>query len=42
MRFEAYTRPQIVEYMKRFKTQLDRYPQVDQQKFVTQIEAMSD
>jgi phosphomannomutase/phosphoglucomutase len=42
MRFEAYTRPQIVEYMKRFKTQLDRYPQVDQQKFVTQIEAMTD
>ena len=33
LRFEAYERSQIVEYMQRFKVLLDRYPAVDQTKF---------
>lgn len=41
LRFEAYTKPQIVEYMKLFKAQLDKYPQIDQSKFEQQIEAFS-
>jgi phosphomannomutase / phosphoglucomutase len=39
LRFEAYTRPQIVEYMEKFKSLLDQYPEVDQGKFVDQIKA---
>ncbi|HML24049.1 MAG TPA: phosphomannomutase/phosphoglucomutase [Aggregatilinea sp.] len=41
MRFEAHTRPQIVEYMKRFEALLDDYPQVDREKLDKQIEAFS-
>lgn len=33
LRFEAYERTQIVDYMQRFKALLDRYPAVDQTKF---------
>jgi phosphomannomutase/phosphoglucomutase len=39
LRFEAYTPPQLVEYMKRFKALLDKHPEVDQGKFVEQIKA---
>jgi phosphomannomutase/phosphoglucomutase len=41
LRFEAYERPQIVEYMKRFKTLLDQHPEIDQTRFVEQIERFS-
>jgi phosphomannomutase/phosphoglucomutase len=41
LRFEAYTRPQLVEYMNRFKALLDKHPEVDQSKFVEQISAFS-
>lgn len=39
LRFEAYTREQIVKYMERFKEQLDKHPEIDQSKFVQQLEA---
>jgi phosphomannomutase/phosphoglucomutase len=39
MRFEAHTRPQLVEYMKRFDALLDDYPQVDRANLRKQIEA---
>lgn len=41
LRFEAYTRGQISEYMQIFKAQLDRYPQIDQDKFDVQIQAFA-
>jgi len=41
LRFEAYTRPQIVEYMNIFKALLDQHPEVDQGKLVDQIKAFS-
>ncbi len=41
MRFEAHTRPQLVEYMKRFDALLDDYPQVDRSNLRRQIEAFS-
>jgi phosphomannomutase/phosphoglucomutase len=41
LRFEAYTRPQIIEYMKLFKEQLDKHPEINQTKLNTQIEAFS-
>ena len=41
LRFEAYTRRQISEYMQIFKAQLDRYPQIDQAKFDAQIQAFA-
>jgi len=41
LRFEAYTREQIVKYMKIFKEQLDNYPEIDKSKFEAQIEAFS-
>ncbi len=41
LRFEAYTRAQISQYMDVFKTQLDKYPQIDQEKFVAQVEAFA-
>lgn len=41
LRFEAYTRRQISEYMQIFKAQLDRYPQIDQAKFDVQIQAFA-
>ena len=33
LRFEAYTREQIVRYMRVFKAQLVNYPQIDQERF---------
>jgi phosphomannomutase/phosphoglucomutase len=41
MRFEAYTKAQLVEYMNIFKALLDLHPEVDQGKFVEQIQAFS-
>ena len=41
LRFEAYTAPQLVEYMNRFKKLLDSHPEIDQAKFVAQIEKFS-
>jgi len=41
LRFEAYTRPQIVEYMQTFKVLLDKHPEVDQGKLIDQINAFS-
>ena len=41
LRFEAYTREQISEYMQIFKAQLNKYPEIDQTKFDVQIEAFS-
>ena len=37
LRFEAYTREQVSEYMQVFKAQLNRYPQIDQTKFDASI-----
>jgi phosphomannomutase/phosphoglucomutase len=39
LRFEAYTRPEIVAYMQTFKTLLDAHPEVDQGKLIEQINA---
>jgi phosphomannomutase/phosphoglucomutase len=39
MRFEAHTRPQLVEYMRRFDALLNDYPQVDRAPLRKQIEA---
>lgn len=33
LRFEAYTREQIAEYMRVFEAQLKRYPQIDRERF---------
>lgn len=41
LRFEAYTRPAIVEYMQLFKAQLDKHPEIDQTNFLRQLEAFS-
>ncbi len=41
LRFEAYTREQIVEYMRLFKAELDKHPEIDQTKFEQQIAAFS-
>src|SRR5690606_9204097 len=41
MRFEAHTPLQLVEYMKRFDSLLDDYPQVDRTNHRRQIEAFS-
>ncbi len=41
LRFEAYERSQILEYMKRFKALMDKYPEINQDKFNKQIEAFS-
>lgn len=41
LRFEAYTREQIAEYMRIFKAQLDKYPQIDQSKFTDTLESFS-
>ncbi|HLY27768.1 MAG TPA: phosphomannomutase/phosphoglucomutase [Aggregatilineales bacterium] len=39
MRFEARTKPEVVEYMKTFDKMLDDYPQVDRKELRTQIAA---
>ncbi len=41
LRFEAYTKEQIVEYMKIFTALLDKYPDVDQTKLLEQVKAFS-
>ncbi|MBL8162580.1 MAG: phosphomannomutase/phosphoglucomutase [Anaerolineae bacterium] len=41
LRFEAYTRAQVVEYMNIFKALLDKHPEVDQGKLLEQIAAFS-
>ncbi len=41
LRFEAYTKPQIVEYMKIFTALLDKYPDVDQTKLLDQVRMFS-
>ncbi len=42
LRFEAYTREQIVRYMRVFKAQLVNYPQIDQQRFDELLVQFSD
>ena len=42
LRFEAYTREQVSEYMQVFKAQLDRYPQINQDRFDVQVQAFAD
>lgn len=42
LRFEAHTAEQMVEYMKLFKVQLDKYPEIDQTKFDDQIQRFSE
>jgi phosphomannomutase/phosphoglucomutase len=39
LRFEAYTREQVVEYIRRFKALLDKHPEVDQGKLLEQLKA---
>nr|MCU0464327.1 phosphomannomutase [Anaerolineae bacterium] len=39
MRFEAYTKAQLVEYMTIFRTLMEKYPDVDLSKLDAQIEA---
>ncbi len=41
LRFEAYTRPEIVRYMVMFNDMLKDYPQVDRAKLEDQIAAFS-
>ena len=38
LRFEAYELEQILEYMNIFREQLDKYPEIDQTKFIQQID----
>jgi phosphomannomutase / phosphoglucomutase len=38
LRFEAHTPAQLVEYMGRFKALMDAHPEIDQGKFVEQLE----
>ncbi len=42
LRFEAYERPQIVEYMKIFKALLDKHPEINQDKLIAQIAKFSE
>ena len=41
LRFEAYERPQVAEYIQRFRALLDKHPEVDQTKLIQQYEAFS-
>jgi phosphomannomutase/phosphoglucomutase len=41
LRFEAYTREALIEYIQRFKTLLDRHPEIDQTKLVEQLNNFS-
>lgn len=41
LRFEAYTKPQLLDYIHRFKVLLDKYPEVDQSHLLEQIERFS-
>ena len=42
MRFEAYNKQQLVEYMMRFKSLLDQHPEVDSSGLQEQIVAYSE
>ncbi len=39
LRFEAYSRAQVSQYMQVFRALLDKYPQIDQSAFLAQVEA---
>lgn len=41
LRFESYSKEDLVKYMKIFKEQLDKHPEVDQSKLIAQIEQFS-
>lgn len=41
LRFEAYERAQVARYMLKFKAQLDKHPEVNQDKLQKQIDAFS-
>lgn len=41
LRFEAYTAADLVQYMQLFKAELDKHPEIDQSRFVQQIERFS-
>ena len=41
LRFEGYERSQVAEYIGRFKDLLDKYPEVNQDKLIAQLEAFS-
>jgi phosphomannomutase/phosphoglucomutase len=41
LRFEAYTREQVADYIARFKALLDKHPEVNQTKLIQQYEAFS-
>ncbi len=41
LRFESYSKDDLVKYMKIFKEQLDKHPEVDQSKLDAQIERFS-
>jgi phosphomannomutase/phosphoglucomutase len=41
LRFEAYSAPQLVEYMNKFKALLDQHPEVDQSRLIEQINRFS-
>jgi phosphomannomutase/phosphoglucomutase len=41
LRFESYSKEDLVKYMKIFKEQLDKHPEVDQSKLDAQIERFS-
>lgn len=41
LRFEAYTRPQVAEYIAKFKALLDKHPEVNQTRLIQQYEAFS-
>lgn len=42
LRFEGRTKEDMVQYMSLFKEQMDKYPEIDQTKFLSQIERFSD
>ncbi|PJF32693.1 MAG: phosphomannomutase [Phototrophicales bacterium] len=42
LRFEAYEKSQILEYMHRFKVLLDKHPEINQDKLVAQIHKFSE
>jgi phosphomannomutase/phosphoglucomutase len=38
LRFEAYQRPQVAAYIEKFKAQLDKHPEVDQERLIAQLD----
>jgi phosphomannomutase/phosphoglucomutase len=41
LRFEAYTRPQVAEYIQKFVNLLNKHPEVDQSRLIQQYEAFN-